>query len=57
MLIKKIVTVYFYKFLIKIRITHEELCIIFSSILIGPKKNLSTLQKKIFRKIENFSCL
>ncbi|KAF0696430.1 hypothetical protein FWK35_00037135, partial [Aphis craccivora] len=29
---------YSYNFLITIRITYEQLCIIFSSILIGPKK-------------------
>ncbi|KAF0756307.1 hypothetical protein FWK35_00015009 [Aphis craccivora] len=49
MLIKKIVPMYSYNFLITIRITFEELCIKFSSIFIGPKK--------FFRKIENFSCL
>ncbi|KAF0761826.1 hypothetical protein FWK35_00016366 [Aphis craccivora] len=37
MLIKKIVIKYSYNFLITIRITYEELCIKFSSILIGPK--------------------
>ncbi|KAF0753642.1 hypothetical protein FWK35_00017584 [Aphis craccivora] len=35
---KKIVPMYSYNFLITIRITYEELCIKFSSILIGPKK-------------------
>ncbi|KAF0753001.1 hypothetical protein FWK35_00016653 [Aphis craccivora] len=51
MLIKKKLCLcrYSYNFLITIRITYEKLCIKFSSILIGPKK--------IFRKIENFSCL
>ncbi|KAF0770319.1 hypothetical protein FWK35_00022906 [Aphis craccivora] len=38
MLIKKIVPMYSYNFLITIRITYEELCIQFSSILIGSKK-------------------
>ncbi|KAE9536852.1 hypothetical protein AGLY_006914 [Aphis glycines] len=51
---KKIVPMYSYNFLITIRIIYEELCIKFSSILMA-KKILSTLQKKIFRKIENFS--
>ncbi|KAF0755059.1 hypothetical protein FWK35_00012584 [Aphis craccivora] len=45
---------YSYNFLITIRITYEELCIKFSSIFI-VKKMLLSLQKKIFRKIENFS--
>ncbi|KAF0771535.1 hypothetical protein FWK35_00003598, partial [Aphis craccivora] len=36
--IKKIVPMYFYNFLITIRITYEEHCIKFSNILIGPKK-------------------
>ncbi|KAF0752853.1 hypothetical protein FWK35_00023219 [Aphis craccivora] len=56
MLIKKIVPMYSYNFLITIRRTYEELCIKFSSILIGQKM-LSTLQKYFFKKIENFSCL
>ncbi|KAF0758737.1 hypothetical protein FWK35_00021784 [Aphis craccivora] len=50
---KKIVAMYSYdsyNFLITIRINYEELFIKFSSIL-------SILQKNIFRKIENFSCL
>ncbi|KAF0708743.1 hypothetical protein FWK35_00037156, partial [Aphis craccivora] len=38
MLIKKIVPMYSYNFLITIGISYEELCITFSSILIGPKK-------------------
>ncbi|KAE9534013.1 hypothetical protein AGLY_008749 [Aphis glycines] len=38
MLIKKAVPMYSYNFLSTIRITCEELCIKFSSILIGPKK-------------------
>ncbi|KAF0759908.1 hypothetical protein FWK35_00009135, partial [Aphis craccivora] len=33
-----IVPIYSYNFLITIRKTYEELCIKFSSILIGPKK-------------------
>ncbi|KAF0753256.1 hypothetical protein FWK35_00015997 [Aphis craccivora] len=49
MLIKKIVPIYSYDFLITIRITFEKHCIKFSSILIGPKK--------LKRQIENFSCL
>ncbi|KAE9534012.1 hypothetical protein AGLY_008748, partial [Aphis glycines] len=38
-------------------ITYEELCITFSIILIGPKKILSTLQKKFFRKIKNVTTI
>ncbi|KAE9537497.1 hypothetical protein AGLY_006520 [Aphis glycines] len=37
------------------KITYEELCIRFSSILTRPKRILSTLQKNILRKIETFS--
>ncbi|KAF0769336.1 hypothetical protein FWK35_00002134, partial [Aphis craccivora] len=49
---------YFYNFFITIRITYEELCIKFSSILIGPKKCYRHFKKKkFFIKIENFSCL
>ncbi|KAF0766325.1 hypothetical protein FWK35_00011311, partial [Aphis craccivora] len=54
MLIKKIVPMYSYNFLISIRIAYEEHCIQFSSISISPKKMLSTLQKQILIKIENF---
>ncbi|KAF0760736.1 hypothetical protein FWK35_00027008 [Aphis craccivora] len=46
MLIKKIVPVYSYDFLITIRITYEELCIKFSSILIRPKYFIDTAKKK-----------
>ncbi|KAF0762596.1 hypothetical protein FWK35_00016143 [Aphis craccivora] len=46
---------YFYNFVITIRITYEEHCIKFSSILIGPNKFYRHF--KFFRKIENFSCL
>ncbi|KAE9523942.1 hypothetical protein AGLY_015589 [Aphis glycines] len=38
-------------------ITYEELCIKFSSILIGPKKFYRHFKKKIFRKIENFTTI
>ncbi|KAF0757406.1 hypothetical protein FWK35_00015636, partial [Aphis craccivora] len=48
---------YSYNFLITIRIPDEELCIKFSSILIGKKKFYRHIKKKFFRKIENFSCL
>ncbi|KAF0749774.1 hypothetical protein FWK35_00027706 [Aphis craccivora] len=57
MLIKKIVPIYSYNFLISIRITYEELCIKFSSIFIGPKKFYRHFKKIFFRKIDNFSCL
>ncbi|KAF0766712.1 hypothetical protein FWK35_00007416 [Aphis craccivora] len=40
---------YSYNFLITIRITYEELCIKFSSILIGPKRFYRHL-KNIFSK-------
>ena len=43
---KKIVPMYSYNFLITIRITYEELCIKFSSILIGPKKIYQHFKKK-----------
>ncbi|KAF0706958.1 hypothetical protein FWK35_00033769 [Aphis craccivora] len=45
MLIKKIVPMYFYNFLITLRITYEELCIKFSSILIALKKFYRHLKK------------
>ncbi|KAE9533241.1 hypothetical protein AGLY_009282 [Aphis glycines] len=40
-----------------ISITYEELCIKIYKYFDWAKKILSTLQKKFFRKIENFSCL
>ncbi|KAF0758065.1 hypothetical protein FWK35_00023522 [Aphis craccivora] len=46
MLIKKIVPMYSYNFLITIRLTYEELFIKFSSILIGPKKFYRYFKKK-----------
>ncbi|KAF0767324.1 hypothetical protein FWK35_00008396, partial [Aphis craccivora] len=55
--LKKILPMYSYNFLITIKITYKELCIKFSSILIGSKKFYRHFKKKIFRKIENFSCL
>ncbi|KAF0771533.1 hypothetical protein FWK35_00003600 [Aphis craccivora] len=42
MLIKKIVPMYSYNFLITIRITFEEHCIKFSNVLIGQKKLTDT---------------
>ncbi|KAF0725913.1 hypothetical protein FWK35_00036818 [Aphis craccivora] len=58
MLIKKIVPMYSYNFLITIGRTYEELCIKFSiNIFDRAKKILSTHKKTIFRKVENFSCL
>ncbi|KAF0756292.1 hypothetical protein FWK35_00021109 [Aphis craccivora] len=53
MLIKKIVPMYSYNFLITLRITYEKRCIKFSSILIEPKrfnrhfKNIFSEQLKI----------
>ncbi|KAF0769047.1 hypothetical protein FWK35_00004923 [Aphis craccivora] len=41
-----------YNFLITIRITYEELCIKFSSILIGPKKFYRHLKKHISEKFK-----
>ncbi|KAF0756461.1 hypothetical protein FWK35_00010953 [Aphis craccivora] len=38
---------YSYNFLITIRITHEKLCIKFSSILIGPKKFYRHFKKNV----------
>ena len=46
MLIKKIVPMYSYNFLITIRKIYEELCIQFSSILIGSKKFYRNFKKK-----------
>ncbi|KAF0714707.1 hypothetical protein FWK35_00034401 [Aphis craccivora] len=46
MLIKKIVPMYSYDFLITIRITYEELCIKVSSILIRPTKFYRPFKKK-----------
>ncbi|KAE9533034.1 hypothetical protein AGLY_009462 [Aphis glycines] len=43
---------YSYNFLITIRITYEELCIKFSSILIGPKKFYRHFKKKISEKLK-----
>ena len=48
---KKIVPMYSDNFLITIRITYEQLCIKFSSILIGPKKLKWHFKKKKFRLI------
>ncbi|KAF0759269.1 hypothetical protein FWK35_00014655 [Aphis craccivora] len=52
MLIKKIVTMYSYNFLITIRISYEELCIKFSSILIGPKKFYRHFKNKFSEKLK-----
>ncbi|KAF0744200.1 hypothetical protein FWK35_00034258 [Aphis craccivora] len=43
---------YSYNFLITIRITYEELCIKFSSILIGPKKFYRHFKKKFSDKLK-----
>ncbi|KAF0760688.1 hypothetical protein FWK35_00016714 [Aphis craccivora] len=49
---------YSYNLLITVRRSYEELCIKFSSILIGPKKIYRHFKKKkFFRKFENFSCI
>ncbi|KAF0765618.1 hypothetical protein FWK35_00003760 [Aphis craccivora] len=52
MLIKKIVPVYSYNFLITIRITYEEFCIKFSSILIGPKRFYRHFKKFFLEKLK-----
>ncbi|KAF0756306.1 hypothetical protein FWK35_00015009 [Aphis craccivora] len=52
MLIKKIVPMYSYNFLITIRITFEELCIKFSSIFIGPKKFYRHFKKNYLEKLK-----
>ncbi|KAF0771832.1 hypothetical protein FWK35_00001120 [Aphis craccivora] len=49
---KKIVPMYSYIFLITIRITYEELCIKFSSSLIGPKKFYQHFKKKFSEKLK-----
>ncbi|KAF0766649.1 hypothetical protein FWK35_00016564 [Aphis craccivora] len=54
MLIKKIVPMYSYNFLITIRRTYEGLCIKFSSISIGPKKFYQHLKKQFFSNV--FDC-
>ncbi|KAF0765843.1 hypothetical protein FWK35_00011756 [Aphis craccivora] len=43
---------YSYNFLITIRITYEELCIKFSSILIGPKKFYRHFKKQFSDKFK-----
>ncbi|KAF0769862.1 hypothetical protein FWK35_00013557 [Aphis craccivora] len=43
---------YSYNFLITIRITYEELCIKFLSILIGPKKFYRHFKKKFSEKLK-----
>ena len=43
---------YSYNFLITIRITYEELCIKFSSILIGPKKFYRHFKKIFLEKLK-----
>ncbi|KAF0763081.1 hypothetical protein FWK35_00007183 [Aphis craccivora] len=47
-----IVSMYSYKFLITIRITYEELCTKFSSILIGPKKIYRHFKNKYSEKLK-----
>ncbi|KAF0750807.1 hypothetical protein FWK35_00024706, partial [Aphis craccivora] len=43
---------YSYNFLITIKILYEELCINFSSILIGPKKLYRHLKKQFSEKLK-----
>ncbi|KAF0762889.1 hypothetical protein FWK35_00008992, partial [Aphis craccivora] len=43
---------YSYNFLITIRITYEELCIKFSSILIGPKRFYRHFKKNCSEKLK-----
>ncbi|KAF0762412.1 hypothetical protein FWK35_00015490, partial [Aphis craccivora] len=52
MLIKKIVPMYSYNFLITIGRTYEERCIKFSSIFIGPKKFNRHIKKKFSEKLK-----
>ncbi|KAF0772375.1 hypothetical protein FWK35_00015140 [Aphis craccivora] len=52
MLIKKIVPMYSYNFLITIRIIYVEICIKFSSILIGSKKFYRHSKKNFSEKLK-----
>ncbi|KAF0754147.1 hypothetical protein FWK35_00014210 [Aphis craccivora] len=52
MIIKKIVPIYSYNFLITIGRTYEELCIKFSIILIGPKKMYRHFKLKFSENLE-----
>ncbi|KAF0764564.1 hypothetical protein FWK35_00003127 [Aphis craccivora] len=52
MLIKKIVPMYSYNFLIIIRITYEEIFIKFSSIFIGLKKFYRYFKKFFLEKLK-----
>ncbi|KAF0726162.1 hypothetical protein FWK35_00037142, partial [Aphis craccivora] len=53
MVIKKIVLMYSYNFLITIRINYEELCIKFSSIFMGPKTFYRHFKKKFSENLKN----
>ncbi|KAF0757696.1 hypothetical protein FWK35_00028208 [Aphis craccivora] len=52
MLIKKIMPMYSYNFLIIIRTTYEEFIIKFSSILIGPKKFNRYFKQNFLEKLK-----